>query len=67
MNNNRLMRALVIGAVMAVGAVGLFLFLYLVVLAGADNSTKLMASLCVPPLVLALMVGGYFLFIHNKE
>jgi hypothetical protein len=67
MDNNRLMRALMIGAVLAVGAVGLFLFIYLVVLAGSDNATRLFASLCIPPLVLALLFGGYFFFIHGKE
>jgi hypothetical protein len=67
MDTNRIMRALVIGAFLAVGAIGLFLFLYLVVLVGADNTTRLFASLCVPPFVLVLLVGGYFLFIHGRD
>jgi hypothetical protein len=67
MDNNSLMRALVVGAVLAVGAILLFLFLYFVVLTGAGNAIRLFGSLCTPPLVLLVLIGLYFIFNQGKD
>jgi heme/copper-type cytochrome/quinol oxidase subunit 4 len=67
MDTNRLVRALVVGAVLAVGAILLFLFLYMVVLAGMDSAVRLFGSLCTPPLVILVVIGAYFVFIQGKD
>ena len=67
MDNKVLMRALVVGAILAVGAILLFLFLYLVVLAGFDNTIRLFGSLCLPPVVLLVIIGLYFVFNQGKD
>ncbi len=62
MNDNRfLVQALVAGALLAVLGVGVFLLMYFVVLAGADVLARLLGSLLVPPLLIALVIGGYAL------
>jgi hypothetical protein len=67
MDNNSLMRALVVGAVLAVGAILLFLFLYFVILAGSGNAVRLFASLCVPPMVLFVVIGMFFFLNQGKD
>jgi hypothetical protein len=57
-----LMKALVMGAVLAIVAVGVFLLMYFVVLGSAETITRLFVSLIVPPLLLGVLVGGYYLF-----
>ena len=56
-----LMKALVMGAVLAIVAVGVFLLMYFVVLGSAETITRLFVSLIVPPLLLGVLVGGYYL------
>ena len=67
MDTNRVVRAMVVGAVLAVGAILLFLFLYMVVLSGMENTYRLFGSLCTPPLILLLLIGAYFVFIQGKD
>jgi hypothetical protein len=67
MDSQYLMRALVVGAVLAVGAILLFLFLYFGVLAGAGNAVRLFASLCVPPVVLIVVIGVFFFLNQGKD
>ena len=65
-NNKALIRALIWGAILAAIAVGLFFLMYFVVLGSSENVTRLFGSLLVPPLVLALLIGGYFIVSRSK-
>lgn len=48
---------------MAIGGIILFLILYAAMTsAGADPVQRVVVALCVPPMLMALLVGGYFLF-----
>ncbi len=60
-DNGFLMRALMAGVVLAVAGIGAFLLMYFVVLAQAPVLSRLLGSLFVPPLLIALVVGGYAL------
>lgn len=65
-NNNALIRALIWGAILAAIAIGLFFLLYFVILGSSESVTRLFGSLIVPPLVLALLIGGYFIVSRSK-
>lgn len=58
----KLMKALLIGAVLAGAAVGLFLLMYFVVLGSVDSLPRLIVSMLVPPLLMGVAVAGYYLF-----
>jgi drug/metabolite transporter (DMT)-like permease len=61
-NSSQIKRAAIIGAVLAAGGVVLFALLW--VLLGRfdlDNFPRLILSMCVPPALIALAVGIYFL------
>jgi hypothetical protein len=60
--SSNLMKALMIGALLAGAAVGLFLLMYFVVLGSADNVARLFISLLVPPLLMGVAIGAYYLF-----
>jgi len=60
-DNGFLMRALAAGVVLAVLAIGVFLLMYFVVLAGTDDLARLLGSLVVPPLFIGIVIGGYAL------
>ncbi len=60
MNTGQLTKALIGGGVLALAGVGLFLLIY-IGLGDAPDSTRLFTALLVPPLVIALIVGGYYL------
>lgn len=55
-----LSKALVAGGVLAVAGIGLFLLLYFG-LGIVDAMPRLLVSLCVPPLVIGVLIGGYVL------
>jgi|GEM_PF-1226004 len=58
-----LRRMLIVGAVLAVGGVGLFVALWVLLgQANVESFPRLILSMCVPPAVIALIVGGLFLF-----
>jgi hypothetical protein len=62
MTTPTLQRALLIGAGLSAGAVVLFFVLWGVFGSmGMPNFPRLMLSLCLPPLTLTLIVGGYAL------
>lgn len=62
LNRKSLTRAGVVGAVLAVIGILLFAVLWIALgHAGVEPFPRLISSLCVPPLVLALIVGGYAL------
>lgn len=62
LNKNTLSRASVFGVALGAGAIVLFLILW-VVLDGTGMATfqRLLLSMCVPPALIAALVGGYFL------
>ena len=65
--NNSLGRALIIGMLLAIGAVGLFLLFYYVVFAGYDALVQLLGSLCIPPAVLFFLVSGYYILTNDAD
>ncbi len=51
------------GGILAVVAILLFVLLWVILgSAGVQQFQRLILSLCVPPAVIALLLGGYFLF-----
>ena len=62
LNKQSLSKATIAGSIMAVGGIILFLILYAALTkAGADPVQRVVVALCVPPGLMALLVGGYFL------
>lgn len=62
LNRSNLTRAGIIGAVLAVVGIGLFFALWIGLgQAGTSVAPRLFASICVPPLLLGVLVGGYAL------
>lgn len=61
MDAKRLLQAQLIVGLLAVGAVVLFLLIYGGMGDSTPISTRLFSALCVPPLILLVVVGGYFL------
>jgi hypothetical protein len=58
-----LSRPLIIGGVMAAGGIVLFLIIYAALAsAGVDALARVVLALCVPPAIMALVMGGYFLW-----
>lgn len=66
METKSLIRALVIGGVIAGASIGLYLFMYLVVLADQDDLVRLIASFFVPIVAMTVLMGAYFLF-RNRD
>ncbi|MGJ3238360.1 MAG: hypothetical protein ACFE0Q_06610 [Anaerolineae bacterium] len=64
---NWLSRALVMGLVMALGAVGLFLLLYFVVLANMADLLRLLVSLVAPPIVMLVLLGIYYVLTQDEK
>lgn len=61
METKALIRALVFGAVIAGGGIGLFLFMYLVVLTEQAPLLRLLGAFFTPIVVISLLVGVLFL------
>jgi hypothetical protein len=59
-NSGQLTKALLSGGVLALVGVGLFLLIYFG-LGDVPDSTRLFTALLVPPMVIAVLVGGYYL------
>jgi hypothetical protein len=63
LNKDNLSRATIAGTALAVGGIVLFLILYAALgSAGIDSLSRVILALCVPPALMAVLVGGYFLF-----
>ncbi len=62
-----LSRASIIGAVLGIGAIILFIVLW-VALSGTDLSliARILLSLCIPPALLAALMGVYLLVIRPR-
>lgn len=65
--NNNLLRALIAGAVLAVFGIGQFVLFYAVIFAGAQDLTRLLVSLLLPPLVMGVLLGVYVLFLRKPK
>lgn len=62
-----LSRAGLMGLGLAAGGIGLFILLWVVLgNAGIDTFARLMIAICVPPALIALAVGVYFLVTRAK-
>lgn len=64
---NPLLKALGVGLVLAAVGIGLFFLMYFVILNGAEPLIQLMGSLCVPPIIMLVLVGGYYLVTQGKD
>jgi hypothetical protein len=60
------LRAGMIGLGLAIFGIIAFVGLWLV-LTDLDNAPRLFLSLCIPPLLIGLMVGGYKLATRNRS
>ena len=67
MESEKLTQALIVGMLIAVSGVGLFFLIYFVLLADADNATRLFTALLVPPAVMAIGFGVYYLTKQSKN
>lgn len=68
LNRKILSRAAVVGLGLAVGAVVLFGALWVLLgNAGVEQFPRLMLSICVPPAVIAALVGGFFLLVRPSK
>lgn len=56
----QLPRVAMLGAVVGIAGILLFVVLWMV-LEGQPNTVRLFVSLCLPPGIMALLVGGYML------
>jgi hypothetical protein len=67
-NRKNLSRATLIGATLAIGGIILFLILWSVLgRTGMDAFARLILSLCVPPGLMAALIGGYFLLSQSRK
>lgn len=68
LNAKNLSRATIVGVSLAVGGIVLFLVLWAVLgSAGVDQVARLLLSLCIPPALMAALVGAYFLYAQPKN
>lgn len=67
LDSNQIKRTTIAGALLALVGVGMFIGLW-VVLGNTDVSqfARLILSLCVPPILMALGVGIYFLVVRSS-
>ena len=66
LNRRNLSRATFAAVILAVGGIALFIALW-IALAGLDQFARLMLSLCIPPALIAAIVGGYLLLVQPKK
>jgi hypothetical protein len=68
LNKNNLSRATFIAIGLAVGGIVLFFILWSVLgSTGMDAFARLILSLCIPPALMAALVGGYFLLVQPRK
>lgn len=64
MDNQLLVRGLIAGVLLSVVGIGLFALIW-VGLASADTLLRLVAAVCIPPIVLAIGIG--FLIVRSRR
>ncbi len=68
LNQNNLSRATIIATGIAVGGIILFFIIWAVLgSTGMDAFARLILSLCIPPGLMAALIGGYFLMSQSKK
>lgn len=67
METKSLIRALILGAIIAGGSIGLFLFMYLVVLTEQAPLLRLLGAFFVPIVIMVVFVAALFLFRKRSE
>ncbi len=68
MDSKRIVRASVVGVGLAIFGIIAFIGLWVGLgSAGLANAPRLFASLCVPPLLIAVLVGGYVLVSRSRR
>ncbi len=66
-NRKDLTRALIVGAVLAVLGIVLFFVLWGALgQSGTGQAARLFVSLCVPPVIIGVIIGVYFLFFKPR-
>jgi len=65
-DRQRLTRALVYGAVLSAAGVALFVLLF-IGMSGLDNTPRLFISMCIPPAIIALVLGVYILVVRGRQ
>ncbi len=66
LNPQSLSKATLVATLIAMGGIGLFILLW-IALADLSQFARLMLSLCIPPGVMAALVGGYLLVVQPKR
>lgn len=67
LNRRTLSRASVLGVGLSVGGIALFVILWLVLgNLGLEQIPRLLISLCLPPAVMAGLIGGYILLVRPR-
>jgi lipopolysaccharide export LptBFGC system permease protein LptF len=68
LNTQHLTRATLIAAGLALVGIVVFVILWVILgNAGIENAPRLLLSLCVPPALIGVLVGGYFLFKSSRQ
>ncbi|MBI5670333.1 MAG: hypothetical protein HZC41_20260 [Chloroflexi bacterium] len=68
LKRSSLSRASVAGAALAVVGIILFIVLWVVMgQLGATNLARLLVALCLPPVVIAAMIGAYVLITRSRN
>lgn len=68
LNQQNLSRATLIAIALAVAGIIFFIALWIVLgTTGVDQVTRLLLSLCLPPGLIAIIIGGYFLLVQPKK
>lgn len=68
LNRKIVSRAVIVGLGLAVSAVVLFGALWVLLgNAGVDQFPRLMLSICVPPALMAALIGGFFLLVRPSK
>ncbi|MBE2269082.1 MAG: hypothetical protein IAE80_12695 [Anaerolinea sp.] len=68
LNGNNLPRIAIAGAVLAVVGIGLFLLLWVLMGSmGVSSLPRLIVSLCIPPAIIAAIIGVYILVTRSRQ
>lgn len=67
LNGQRISRIALAGIILAGVGIGLFIILWIVLgQAGLESVPRLIASMCIPPAVIAVILGIYMLFFRGS-
>ncbi|MCU0496836.1 MAG: hypothetical protein MUF87_05740 [Anaerolineae bacterium] len=66
MDNQLLVRGLIAGVALSVLGIGLFAVIW-IALAQADTLLRLVAAVCIPPIVLGIGIGGLMMRVRRSS